>query len=84
MPKAVGLSVDSLLRSNKGNGNGGNSVRKGVSFTPPTAGLMRDMISRLLVPSWAKRSRFVGWGEIKNPRHKVGDFEVYLKNKGKT
>ena len=29
MSKAVGLFVDSLLRSNKGNGNGGNSVRKG-------------------------------------------------------
>ena len=29
VPKAVGLSVDSLLHCNKGNGNGGNSVRKG-------------------------------------------------------
>ena len=38
MPKAVGLSVDSLLQSNKGNGNGGNSVRKGESFTPPFGG----------------------------------------------
>ena len=34
---AFRLSVDSLLRSNKGNGNGGNSVRKGESFTPPLA-----------------------------------------------
>ena len=52
-----------------------------------TSGRGRDLIflsSNVLVPSWAKRSRFVGWGEIKNPRHKVGDFEVYLKNKGKT
>ena len=38
MSKAVGLFVDSLLHSNKGNGNGGNSVRKGVNFTPPFAG----------------------------------------------
>ena len=38
MPKAVGLSVDSLLHCNKGNGNGGNSVRKGESFTPPFGG----------------------------------------------
>ena len=30
---AFRLSVDSLLHCNKGNGNGGNSVRKGVSFT---------------------------------------------------
>ena len=37
-PRPTGLSVDSLLRSNKGNGNGGNSVRKGVSFTPPFGG----------------------------------------------
>ena len=35
---AFRLSVDSLLHCNKGNGNGGNSVRKGVSFTPPPAG----------------------------------------------
>ena len=34
-PRPMGLSVDSLLHSNKGNGNGGNSVRKGESFTPP-------------------------------------------------
>ena len=38
VPKAVGLSVDSLLHCNKGNGNGGNSVRKGESFTPPSSG----------------------------------------------
>ena len=37
---AFRLSVDSLLHCNKGNGNGGNSVRKGVSFTPPTAGFL--------------------------------------------
>ena len=37
-PRPTGLSVDSLLHCNKGNGNGGNSVRKGVSFTPPPAG----------------------------------------------
>mgnify|MGYP005790516511 CR=1 FL=1 len=39
-PRPTGLSVDSLLRSNKGNGNGGNSVRKGENFTPPLAGLI--------------------------------------------
>ena len=52
-----------------------------------TSGRGRDLIflsSNVLVPSWAKRSRFVGLGEIKNPRREVGDFEVYLKNKGKT
>ena len=38
-PRPTGLSVDSLLHCNKGNGNGGNSVRKGVSFTPPFGGL---------------------------------------------
>ena len=32
-PRPTGLSVDSLLHCNKGNGNGGNSVRKGESFT---------------------------------------------------
>ena len=37
-PRPTGLSVDSLLRSNKGHGNGGNSGRKGVSFTPPSSG----------------------------------------------
>ena len=37
-PRPTGLSVDSLLHCNKGNGNGGNSVRKGVSFTPPSRG----------------------------------------------
>ena len=37
VPAQTGLSVDSLLQSNKGNGNGGNSVRKGESFTPPLA-----------------------------------------------
>ena len=35
---AFRLSVDSLLHCNKGNGNGGNSVRKGESFTPPFGG----------------------------------------------
>jgi hypothetical protein len=37
-PRPTGLSVDSLLHCNKGNGNGGNSVRKGESFTPPSSG----------------------------------------------
>ena len=37
-PRPTGLSVDSLLHCNKGNGNGGNSVRKGVSFTTPSSG----------------------------------------------
>ena len=38
VPAQTGLFVDSLLRSNKGNENGGNSVRKGESFTPPFGG----------------------------------------------
>ena len=37
MPKAVGLSVDSLLHSNKGNGNGGNSVTTSKADEKPTA-----------------------------------------------
>ena len=51
-PRPTGLSVDSLLRSNKGNGNGGNSVRKGESFTPPTAGLttLNTVVNFFLVP----------------------------------
>ena len=36
---AFRLSVDSLLHSNKGNGNGGNSVRKGEALLRRSAGL---------------------------------------------
>ena len=55
-PRPTGLSVDSLLRSNKGNGNGGNSVRKGENFTPPLAGLIlflfRDFSPRRQERPW--------------------------------
>ena len=37
-PRPTGLSVDSLLHSNKGNGNGGNSVRKGEALLRRSAG----------------------------------------------
>ena len=37
VPAQTGLSVDSLLRSNKGNGNGGNSMTTSKADEKPTA-----------------------------------------------
>ena len=60
---AFRLSVDSLLQSNKGNGNGGNSVRKGESFTPPFGGFNEGYDKQVACSLLAKRKRFVGFNQ---------------------
>ena len=66
-PRPTRLSVDSLLHSNKGNGNGGNSVRKGDKLYSAVRRVLILFLSRRFLGRLGMTSTLSGEGCPRTP-----------------